>query len=85
MQVFNVQGMSCGHCVGRVTAALNALPGVEVDSVQIGTAEVRIDPSQTSETAVAEAVAAAGYPSVVQQRTPLPVASNSSCSCCGTK
>ena len=38
---FAIEGMHCGACVNRVTAALNSVSGVEVDSVEIGSAAVR--------------------------------------------
>ncbi len=33
-----IEGMSCGGCVRRVTAALKGLEGVVVDSVEVGRA-----------------------------------------------
>jgi copper chaperone CopZ len=35
-----ISGMSCGHCVGRVTKALGALPGVKVEGVEVGKARL---------------------------------------------
>ena len=62
-----IEGMSCGHCVGRVTSALKGLPGVEMTVVAIGSADVRLDPAQTSAGAVAAAVTSAGYPAAAEQ------------------
>lgn len=56
-----ISGMSCGHCVGRVSKALQAVPGVTVESVEIGSASVAFDPSLTNAAAIAQAVTAAGY------------------------
>jgi copper chaperone CopZ len=56
-----VQGMSCGHCVAAVEAALRDVEGVEVESVSIGTASVRIDPEKATVGALIDAVADAGY------------------------
>ena len=36
----DISGMSCGHCVARVTKALSSVPGVRVDDVQVGSARV---------------------------------------------
>ncbi|MEO8336655.1 MAG: heavy-metal-associated domain-containing protein [bacterium] len=58
----DIDGMSCGHCVGSVRKALAALDGVAVDAVTVGSADVRYDPNKTSTEAVLEAVAEAGYP-----------------------
>jgi copper chaperone len=35
-----IQGMSCGHCVRAVDAALRKLPGVQVVRVAVGEAVV---------------------------------------------
>jgi len=56
-----IDGMSCGHCVEAVRRALAALPGVQVEAVQIGWARVRFDETATSPTALAVAVSDAGY------------------------
>ncbi|MDX2184279.1 MAG: cation transporter [Gemmatimonadaceae bacterium] len=56
-----IEGMSCGHCVRAVTGALQAIPGVTVDTVAIGSAELRFDPAVTAEAAIAAAVTAEGY------------------------
>jgi len=60
-RALNIEGMSCGHCVARVKKTLEAVPGVSVTDVQIGSARLALqDPS-----AVAEAIRAldeAGYP-----------------------
>jgi copper chaperone CopZ len=57
----NIAGMSCGHCVARVTKALSSLEGLEVDNVRIGVAEVRFDPARRSINDIIEAVRDAGY------------------------
>ena len=56
-----ISGMSCGHCVARVTRTLQTLEGLEVDDVGIGTAEVRFDPERRSVEDILEAVRDAGY------------------------
>jgi copper chaperone len=57
----HVDGMSCGHCVEAVRRALATLPGVEVESVEIGRARVRFDETETTPAALAGAVSDAGY------------------------
>lgn len=59
-----IDGMSCGHCVGQVTAALKAVPGTEVLGVRVGSADVRYDEARTGAPALARAVTSAGYPAV---------------------
>jgi copper chaperone CopZ len=57
----HIEGMSCGHCLNAVNQALSALPGVEIDSVQIGRAVVRYDEAKTEPARIAAVVADAGY------------------------
>ncbi len=56
-----IEGMSCGHCLNAVNRALAALPGVQVDSVRIGRAELRYDESTIAPSRIEAAVADAGY------------------------
>jgi copper chaperone CopZ len=58
-----VEGMTCGHCVGRVQKALDATPGVVAAKVDLdsATAEIRFGPA-TNIVKLAEIVTEAGYP-----------------------
>jgi copper chaperone len=58
-----ISGMTCGHCVSSVRSALASVPGVQVDDVRIGSAQVHLDGSATSAStdAVFAAVQDAGY------------------------
>ena len=50
-----IEGMHCAACVRRVTTALARTPGVHVESVEVGSAAVRLDSGvdpQTAATAV---------------------------------
>lgn len=57
-----VQGMSCGHCLNAVNKALAAVPGVAIQSVRIGRADLAFDPGQASVEHITAALADAGYP-----------------------
>ena len=60
-QALTIENMSCGHCVARVKKALDAVPGIVVDDVQIGSARV----AEREPGALAAAIRAledAGYP-----------------------
>jgi len=59
--VLHIEGMTCGHCLNAVRQALAVAPGVKVESVRIGRAEVDYDERVTSPAEVAAAVADAGY------------------------
>ena len=57
-----IEGMSCGHCLRAVSEALRKAPGVlQIETVEMGRAEVTIDGSVTTPAKVAEAVGEAGY------------------------
>jgi len=61
----HIEGMSCGHCLNAVNRALASVPGVEVDSVRIGRAELRYDEAVSAPERIADAVADAGYRATV--------------------
>ena len=56
-----VAGMSCGHCVRAVREALDSVPGVKVEQVQVGSATVSFDENKTSVGDMVDAVYNAGY------------------------
>ena len=56
-----IGGMSCGHCVARVSKTLAALEGLEVRDVRIGSADLRFDPERRSVDEILDAVRDAGY------------------------
>jgi copper chaperone CopZ len=62
--VLNVEGMSCGHCVSAITAAVQPLPGVTGVEVNLGAGTVTV--SGTPDTypdrkAVTAAIEDCGY------------------------
>ncbi len=75
-----VTGMSCGGCIRHVTAALQALEGVEVD---LAGGLVRIDGSADDANLIA-ALAEAGYPAETLDRRSASAARTGGCSggCC---
>jgi copper chaperone len=56
-----IDGMSCGHCLNAVNRALAELPGVTVESVRMGRAELQYDEQQLDPARIEAAVADAGY------------------------
>jgi copper chaperone len=54
-----IDGMHCQSCVQRVRKAIEKVEGAAADQVEIGRAEVTVDPA--SEPAVLEAIRKAGY------------------------
>lgn len=81
--VFEVQGMSCASCVGRVERALKSVPGVEAAEVNLmaGTARVR-HADDLSADDLARALEKAGYPPT-ETRTRLRIEGMSCASCVG--
>jgi len=57
----HIEGLSCGHCLNAVNRALMGLPGVEVESVKIGRADVQYDEQVLDSTRIEAAVSEAGY------------------------
>lgn len=59
-QTFQVQGMSCGHCVGAVTQAVKSVdPQAEV-KVDLSSGKVEVQ-SQQDHAAIAKAIEDEGY------------------------
>jgi copper chaperone CopZ len=56
-----ISGMSCGHCLNAVNQALRAVQGIEVKSVQIGRAELRVPEEGDGEAQAKAAIENAGY------------------------
>lgn len=59
----DVEGMTCGHCVKRVTEALRSVDGVKKAEVSIesGKAEVTLEAGEVDDETLARAVEEAGY------------------------
>jgi copper chaperone len=60
MQVFNVQGMSCGHCVKAITQALQAMDPAASVRVDLAAKEVGVESALTVEQVIA-AISEEGY------------------------
>jgi copper chaperone CopZ len=57
----HIEGMSCGHCLNAVNRALAGLPGLEIESVTMGRADLRYDERALDPTRIEAAVVEAGY------------------------
>jgi copper chaperone len=58
---FNVEAMSCGHCVSVVTKAVKSVDPQAKVEVDLPTHKVRVETTEDRET-VAAALSEAGYP-----------------------
>ena len=56
-----IEGMTCEHCVRAVRGRLERTEGVEVDSVTVGAASIRMDPARINLDEVEELIADEGY------------------------
>ncbi|NIY74150.1 heavy metal translocating P-type ATPase [Thalassospira sp. HF15] len=79
---FQIEGMSCANCAGRVEKALGALDGVSEASVNfaLNSANVHFDRSKTDTAKIAQAVNDAGY-SVVENQLSFDVDGMSCANC----
>jgi copper chaperone CopZ len=57
----HITGMTCGHCLHAVNEALLAHPGVHLESLRMGRAEVQYEEQVTTPMAIEAAIADAGY------------------------
>jgi copper chaperone CopZ len=62
----HIEGMSCGHCLNAVNRALSSVPGVRIDAVRIGRADVSYDETTATASGLEKAVVEAGYRATVQ-------------------
>jgi len=62
----HIEGMSCGHCLNAVNCALSSVPGVRIDAVRIGRADVSYDETTATVSDLEKAVVEAGYRATVQ-------------------
>lgn len=65
-----IKGMTCGHCLMRVTQALGSIASVRVVDARIGRVSLELDPAIASETAARAAVERAGYIVERMERAP---------------
>ncbi len=56
-----ISGMTCHHCLNAVSKALATVPGIEVRTVRMGRAELRIPDHPDAATPARAAVESAGY------------------------
>lgn len=65
--ILHIDGMHCGSCVRRVTQALSATEGVQVEEVRIGAARLKSPGENPRVDAAIAALAKAGYSARLEQ------------------
>jgi copper chaperone len=63
----SIEGMHCGACIRRVTTALNGIKGVELGSVEVGSAALKFNPDQASAKEIAAAVDRIGFTAQIKE------------------
>jgi copper chaperone len=61
MIAFQVDDMSCGHCVSAITQALKAADRDAQVNIDLTTHKVQVEPAAASAAQLQAAIAAAGY------------------------
>jgi copper chaperone len=61
MQLFTATGMTCGHCIRAVTAAITTLDADAAVRIDLATGRVEVD-SDLPRADLAAAIAEEGYP-----------------------
>nr|WP_133702180.1 heavy-metal-associated domain-containing protein [Roseateles toxinivorans] len=61
MITFEVKDMSCGHCVGAITKALQAVDAGAHVQIDLATHRVQVEPVTADAAQLGEAIAEAGY------------------------
>ena len=59
-------GMHCDACVRRVTTALQAVPGVGINAVKVGSAQLTFDPGQAAAPDIIAAIERIGFSAQIE-------------------
>ena len=62
----SVTGMHCGSCVRRVTTALEAIPDVQIQSVEVGSARITFDSDKVLPQEVVASINRIGFQASIQ-------------------
>lgn len=86
MIAFQVNDMTCGHCIGTITRAVQAADPAAGVRIDLGTKRVLIENAEVSPAALAAAIEQAGYTPVAAgpSEAPAPAARRSGC-CCASR
>ena len=61
MVTFEVQDMTCGHCVSSITKAVRAIDQGAQVTADLATRRVQIEPTKSDRTQLSDAMREAGY------------------------
>lgn len=83
---FQVNDMTCGHCISRITQAVKAVDSNATVQIDLATRRVEIEAAKAAAVALAHAIKAAGYTPVSVTNRSGPTAAAPTASrkaCCG--
>ena len=83
MIAFEVNDMTCGHCVSTITKALKATDKDAKVQIDLATHRVQVEPVSADASELAEAIKDAGYTPVPIEAAAVEAASPKGRSCCG--
>lgn len=83
MIAFEVNDMTCGHCVSNITKALKATDKEAKVQIDLATHRVQVEPVSADAEELAEAIKDAGYTPVQVEAEAGEVAEQRRGSCCG--
>ncbi|KQV92667.1 heavy-metal-associated domain-containing protein [Pelomonas sp. Root1237] len=86
MIAFEVNDMTCGHCVSTITKALKAVDHAAKVQIDLATHRVLVEPNSADADELAEAIKDAGYsPTPVAPTNVTTEKTTSSCCGCGSR
>jgi copper chaperone len=84
MITFEVNDMTCGHCVSTISKAVASIDNGANIQVDLAAHRVQIQPTTATAQQLSDAIKDAGYSPVVTDGTsPIPAATKRSGCCCG--
>lgn len=83
MIAFEINDMTCGHCVSTITKAVKQADRNAVVTVDLDTKRVQIEPTEADEAELKAVIEEAGYTPVVATTPVAPSAFKAAGSCCG--
>lgn len=85
MIAFEVNDMTCGHCVSALTQALKAADQNATVQIDLARHRVQVESSAADEQTLAEAIKEAGYTPVRVAAGAAPAAGRTAGGCCGCR
>ncbi|MFO1226123.1 heavy-metal-associated domain-containing protein [Roseateles sp.] len=83
MIAFEVNDMTCGHCVSTITRALKGVDKDAKVAIDLAAHRVQVDSSSADAEELADAIKDAGYSPTPVASATAPVAAKASGGCCG--